>query len=262
MPSSMPWDITELKTKLARPDNEAVIAYLEAFHPSAHSDVAEELMTAAKGLSLARWHCPNGLACSYILYHVEGLIVALAFGSRNIGLRLTAPELNGALSEGAVEDAKLGEEWAVFELFKADVSTEKMRADLRKWFLTAYGAALRLANPINGRLAALEALLRKYGHHGQANFAAKLLEWRTSEPATFQKALTGVGMWGGAGALWEAVFVPSAPSGVTKEEARKDERAFRDEIIALVDGMEAESFDIRSAKQVQLGFKKWRDKTA
>ncbi len=133
------WDTTELKARFSGAENAAVVQYLEEQHPSAHSDVAEEMLIASEGIKDRHYHCPNGMQCSYIFLHTrDGVIYSLAVGMKTLGFRLPKQEVQNALAEGGEIFSELGDHWVSFNPFRVDEPTVKTRARMKRWCESAY----------------------------------------------------------------------------------------------------------------------------
>lgn len=96
-------------------------------------------------------------------------------------------------------------------------------------------------------LEELRRLLTDSSHPAQAAFVAELIELHPSDPHRFTQLLQSIGMWGGAGAVWEVGPI------------NMDEKAFRSAIIALADQMEAEGIGSDRSRFVAVVFRKWND---
>jgi hypothetical protein len=141
----MAWDTATLKTRFNRPENGEVIRYLETHHPSAHSDVASELLDAAKGLPHLHWYCPDKWSYAYVFLHTpSGIIYGLAVGMRTLLFRLPQEGIPTALSEGGELCKELGPEWVSFCPFHPDIPRARMQAQMRRWCEAAYHHASSL----------------------------------------------------------------------------------------------------------------------
>jgi hypothetical protein len=105
-------------------------------------------------------------------------------------------------------------------------------------------------------LERIESVLRKYGHYGQANLIAEIGELhRSGSQAEFQKAVTGSGMWGGAGSMSDVAIVANARE--ITPEVQADERRFRSDIVALAEELEKESLGSPRTRQIAAVFRSW-----
>jgi hypothetical protein len=128
----------ELAALVRAGSNAAVLAYLAAHQPSAHSDLGDAMLRAARA------HCGEWLAfspsfgqCRYVALVTNETVFALARGMRSACYRLPAEPFRVALESGASAAGELGPEWVAFELFRPD----RPAPDLAFWTLAAYGAA-------------------------------------------------------------------------------------------------------------------------
>ncbi len=141
----MRWDTTALKTRFNRSENDAVIRYLETHHPSAHSDIASELLDAAQGLPHRHWYCPDKWSYAYVFLHTpSGTIYGLAVGMRTLLFRLPQAEMPAALAEGGEAYKELGPEWVSFYPFHPDIPRAQMQARMKHWCTAAYHHASSL----------------------------------------------------------------------------------------------------------------------
>jgi len=141
----MRWDTTALKTRFNRPENDAVIRYLETHHPSAHSDIASELLDAAQGLPHRHWYCPDKWSYAYVFLHTpSGTVYGLAVGMRTLLFRLPQAEMLAALAEGGEAYKELGPEWVSFYPFHPDIPRAQIQARMKHWCAAAYHHASSL----------------------------------------------------------------------------------------------------------------------
>lgn len=135
---------------LGIPANAEVLAWLRREDPSAHSDVASELLDAARGLGPVRSFCPDPAGYKWVaLADERNRIFALAFGMSAVAFRVGAEGEERALAEGAVEAPELGEGWVRFTAYRPEERREEGRARLRRWCRAAREAAGRA--PRGGR---------------------------------------------------------------------------------------------------------------
>jgi hypothetical protein len=105
-------------------------------------------------------------------------------------------------------------------------------------------------------LSRLSELLRKYGHHSQRQVVDEILATlRTSSPD--HKRLTGVEMWGGAGAVWEVCLTPNWNADSAQ---REDERSFLRTIIRVAEAMECLKIANERSRSTAKIFQEWLDK--
>ena len=130
----MAWDTSELRQRFSKPGNSDAVQYLANHHPSAHSDLADELFTAAGPARANKFFCPNGSSYAYVLLHTDAdVIYAVAIGMKQIAFRLPTVSLIAALAAGGEAAQVIGTNWISFPIFlrKSDISLE--RARLKHW---------------------------------------------------------------------------------------------------------------------------------
>jgi hypothetical protein len=141
----MVWNTTELQKRFDRGENRGVIRYLEFHHPSAHSDIATELLRAAEGLPHRQWYCPDTNLYAYVLlYTPSGIIYALAVGMATLVFRLPAKSIQAALAEDGESFLEIGSEWVSFNPFQPDAPPTKTQAQMKHWCEIAYAYASAL----------------------------------------------------------------------------------------------------------------------
>jgi hypothetical protein len=126
------------------PANREVIAYLESRRPSAHSDIATELLDAAAHISVASSFCPDPTGYAYeALYLPNGVIYALAVGMGTLIFRLPEPPQSaGTNQRGKVFD-EISRDWWAVEMFRGgDVDRDREMA--RRLCSSAYRQATSL----------------------------------------------------------------------------------------------------------------------
>jgi hypothetical protein len=94
-------------------------------------------------------------------------------------------------------------------------------------------------------LQELHRLLIESGHPGQANFVEQLIALLSTDHEKFVRLLQSVGMWGGAGAVWEV------------EPLNMNEQAFRAGIIALAAEMDAQGIGMERSRWISYVFQEW-----
>jgi hypothetical protein len=104
---------------------------------SAHSDIADALVTALKSLGGVQLFCPDWRQYRYVVASTKGVIFALALGMNTIGLRLDERMKARALACGGMRDPECGNGWVSFTLFRDDWPN----VDLEFWARKAYVAA-------------------------------------------------------------------------------------------------------------------------
>jgi hypothetical protein len=141
----MAWNFDELRAKFRRDENRAIIAYLEQYHPSAHSDLGSELFTASADIPERQWYSPSIKQYAYVVLHTPSAIIyALAAGMRQLTFRLPSAELANALADGGKVNALIGDEWIAFDPFRVDRKMAQNRAALKHWCEVAHQYALSL----------------------------------------------------------------------------------------------------------------------
>jgi len=111
--------------------NEAALSYLK--DKSAHSDVADELAKAVKGLGDVQTFCPDPSQYRYLAVSTGGVIFGFAYGMSLIAFRLNKTLTETALRTGANDIPELPE-WVAFKLFRNDWP----EFDLKFWARKAY----------------------------------------------------------------------------------------------------------------------------
>ena len=125
----------EVPAEIDNSSNRAVLAHLAG--KSAHSDVGEVLVNAAKPLGAASLFCPDWNACRYVVASTGGVVFAFAVGMSQLAFRLDATMRERALVTGGVPIVGCGEGWVAFTLFRSDWP----QVDTNFWALKAYAFA-------------------------------------------------------------------------------------------------------------------------
>ena len=114
-----------------------MVHFVERSTPSAHSDLAAEVMKAARS------ECTDALALSpsfvqlrYVMLVARRRVFALAFGMHELALRLDESGGDEAVAAGATPAAEIGPEWVIFRLFY-DLHPGP---DLNRWIRRAFDA--------------------------------------------------------------------------------------------------------------------------
>ena len=116
----MPWT---LDARFKIPANKAVVAFIEREQPSAHDDIATALTNSAKGLSDAKWYCPDVHAYAYFVLHVaSNRIFGIAFGMNGLAYRVPKQMGEAAIAEGGTPADTIGDEWFLFEPFQGETN--------------------------------------------------------------------------------------------------------------------------------------------
>ena len=118
-------------------ENLEISTYLETERPSAHSDLADELFHAAKGLP-CRWFCPDTPAYAFALLHTSrGVAFAVAVGMNDLLVRLPEPLAEEARKASGRSFPPLRSEWVSFRPFAFPKTTTTSRRELERWFAKA-----------------------------------------------------------------------------------------------------------------------------
>jgi hypothetical protein len=126
-----------LPTPLLNRINAPVLRHVNGL--SAHSDVAEPLLTAVKPLGDVQVFCPDARAYRYVVVSTNTIIFGLAVGMQTIAFRLDPRMKLRALATGAKAYPECGEDWVSVLPLGSDADWPAV--DLRFWALKAYGYA-------------------------------------------------------------------------------------------------------------------------
>lgn len=130
---------------LNRPENTALITYLQRYQPSAHADMVDLLTHSADGLANVTFFSPDSDNYAYYLAHTQaGVIFAAAMGMSVLLFRLPKQAVSGALAKGGEIFAELGGNWITFNPFWPENHNEHRLHDLQHWCRLAYHHALVL----------------------------------------------------------------------------------------------------------------------
>jgi hypothetical protein len=126
------------------PANREVIAYLERQRPSAHSDIATELLDAAAHLPARQSFCPDPAGYAYEALHLpNGVIYALAIGMGMLIFRLPEPPQPLETNQTFRLFQEISREWWAVEMFRSgDISHDRDMA--RRLCACAYRQAASL----------------------------------------------------------------------------------------------------------------------
>lgn len=94
---------------LVSPVNSRVLAYLQDL--SAHSDIADVLLTAVRPLGDVQSFCPDAAAYRYVLVSTKGVAFGFAVGMGTVAFRLDDRMRTRALATGAVACPACGDDW-------------------------------------------------------------------------------------------------------------------------------------------------------
>jgi len=135
----MAWEITELQRRFSGNQNVEVVGFLTREHPSAHSDVTDELSKAAEGLPGVGWFCPDVQRYAYLVLHSkQDLIFGIAIGMSGLVLKLPADQNPAARLDGGEPRPEIGSGWICFNPFASPTNMAGTRAKLRHWCRVAF----------------------------------------------------------------------------------------------------------------------------
>jgi len=130
--------------------NASVLAFLRRTMPSAHTDVADELIRSARGLAGVRSWCPDPARYAFVVLHVaDGTIFGLAYGQSSLGFRLSEERGGEAAADGGRAADEIGPGWVRFEPWTGHETLETSRRRLARWCSLA--AELSTASPSASR---------------------------------------------------------------------------------------------------------------
>lgn len=130
----MTWDTSELRRRFLKPGNADVIGYLSRHHPSAHSDLTDELFLAADPDGTEKSYCPDGPSYAYVLLYTGiDIIYAIAIGMKQIAFRLPTSSISAARLDGGEGDPQIGSHWITFRIFQPGNNITVERARLKHW---------------------------------------------------------------------------------------------------------------------------------
>jgi len=120
-------------------ENESVLRFIDRIDPSAHSDVATELLDAAEGLPEVQHYCPDLSLYAYVVIHTRtNKIFGLAYGMNGLALRVGRKAVVQAVADGGRAEREIDEEWISLDPFRVDEPTIATKARLRRWCEIAY----------------------------------------------------------------------------------------------------------------------------
>lgn len=127
-------EITTLLDASAQP---LLAAWLAEHRPSAHSDVGDALLRAAKE-TCDEWiaFSPSFAQCGYVALITARRAFALATGMQRVSLCVVDADVPIALAQGCTLQTELGDGWLSFELWSSPAPP-----DLRVWLGAAYAHA-------------------------------------------------------------------------------------------------------------------------
>jgi hypothetical protein len=123
-----------LPLALATDVNRAVLAHVEG--KSAHSDIADVLITAVKPLGDVQLFCPDWHQYRYVVASTNGVIFGFAIGMDTVAFRLDEKMKTRALLTGGIGCPSCGDEWVAVVHHQPD--SDWPAVDVRFWALKAY----------------------------------------------------------------------------------------------------------------------------
>jgi len=134
-------DLTDQRLKT--PQNHDVVDYIRRTNPSAHSDVADALIRAAKGLAGVSHYCPAPANYAFVVLHTSAdRIFAIAYGQHGLAFRLPETAIAEALADRGTAQTAIGPGWVMFPPWPVDELTAVTKARLKRWCERAYRHAL------------------------------------------------------------------------------------------------------------------------
>lgn len=129
------WVIDE---RFSTVSNAETLRYLRQTNPSAHSDVAEELVRAGAGVTGVRSYCPDPSRYAFaVLYLGDLTIIGLAFGMSGLAFRLPQARLAEALRDGDAVADELEPAWVRFQPWNNHETLGRSRQRLARWCAVA-----------------------------------------------------------------------------------------------------------------------------
>jgi hypothetical protein len=129
-------DLTDDRFKI--PANDAVIEFIRRVNPFAHTDVGIKLIELGEATAGAQIYCPSYRSCAYVVLHTEAQVIfAIAFGQRQLVLRLPPDVLAAGAGQGGKVHAEIGPDWLGVDAFRSGASD----ATLLQWAEAACRAA-------------------------------------------------------------------------------------------------------------------------
>ncbi len=136
----------QLPSYLVRSSNAAITRFLEQTSPSAHSDVADELLLSADGLAGVSSYCPDFQNSAFLVVHTaDNQIFGLAYGMKRLCYQVPSGFSAEVEADGGQVLAEIGFGWVCFNPFDSDQRTEELRKKGKKWCRIAYEHALEMA---------------------------------------------------------------------------------------------------------------------
>lgn len=132
----------QIDPRFETPENAEVLDFLRRVGPSAHSDVAEELIRSADRLSGVSHYCPNPRNYAFVILHLPNFsIIGLAYGQSTLAYRLPESRIAQATQERASRASELGQGWFFFEPWSNNEPLRESRRRLAHWCAIAAAAA-------------------------------------------------------------------------------------------------------------------------
>ena len=104
----------QLPSYLVRSSNAAVTRFLEQTSPSAHSDVADELLLSADGLAGVSSYCPDFQNYAFLVVHTaDNQIFGLAYGMKRLCYQVPSGFSAEVEADGGQVLAEIGFGWFV-----------------------------------------------------------------------------------------------------------------------------------------------------
>ncbi len=116
----------QLPSYLVRSSNAAVTRFLEQTSPSAHSDVADELLLSADGLAGVSSYCPDIQNYAFLVLHTaDNQIFGLAYGMKRLCYQVPSGFSSEVEADGGRSWPKLGPDGFV-SIHSIHVSEQKI----------------------------------------------------------------------------------------------------------------------------------------
>ena len=124
----------KIDNRFDTPENAEVLSFLSTNNPSAHSDVAEELLRSAEGVPGVRYYCPDSKGYAFVVIHLEdSTIVGLAYGQSALAFSLPGHLHAEACEQGGWAGEELGAGWIRFEPWSDSETLDESRRRLAHW---------------------------------------------------------------------------------------------------------------------------------
>jgi hypothetical protein len=124
----------KVDTRFDTPANSSVLAFLRDTNPSAHSDVAEELLRSAEGIPGVAHYCPDSQSYAFVILHLaDSTIIGMAYGQSALAYRLPHHLHAEACEQRACAAAELGPDWLRFEPWSDAEKLQESRHRLSRW---------------------------------------------------------------------------------------------------------------------------------